>query len=1126
VRTKILFLAATLLPMLTLHAIVDTNDNGLSDIWEKQFNKNELFSETFDPEADPDSDGWTNAQEAAAGTDPVSTAHPLGHLQPETVQLPETWVDTDNDNIPDSLVYDSIQVSWPTIPGKQYTFQSNATLAPDNWINVGSPFIGTGTVVTYGFFTSAAATTFWRVNITDIDSDGDTLNNWEENELGTNPLHSDSDGDGLSDGWEITNGLDANDDRDRDGVLNSVDADADEPLIDWQPSARPVFAVIELDVTDVENLILDDLTETGTILLTNDTTTPNTRILVDRWQKVITFPASGEGGPSAFSSNGPTLIGDTLPGERIINNFSKGYLMIPEMNGTQSFQPWENPTNYLDSIKDSRNGTTIAVNWLGPNPNWTNPGLGRFPDGNPLPNEESTASTSARIEADGNIVSDKVYWRKDLQTGNPGNAIPIPSVPTAVHSATVTQVTTGPTGAIEENHWNLVATHQGLLVSKNDGNFTSASGALAGVACDGVTRQGWIIDRTNQRIRSNGEWKTLLQLLGDGFSQAELLGILDTGLAVAKVKSSEPEADFKLALLVPVEVAVDADRDGEITFDGKDKTTAEKPFRFWINDDVDKGNTVDGNDYEEDDLNESAKDSEDGKLNFRRDLEDLTRLWIDFSGINSVFPASDPSVALKVRIEADAGSPVINLYQPVETDGGREYLKDENTGYNQLQGIYGQQLCQITSAAIVVPRRAWETLPTDKVVHLLFEGATEGNGKLIFEIWKDGEKKCDLPSVHLNLKKAKDMYETWTVGDVDAAGVDFTKWPAASATQTSGQNIPLPEKPEEKDYIMFVHGWNMPPWEKETFASTMFKRMWHQGFKGRFGAFRWPTFYGLSGPSWGNLKGENIHTAHFDGSEQRAWNSASALKNLLIGRESVFGTNKIRLYAHSMGNIVSSEALRQMAPSSHVNTYISAQAAVSSHVWDKTTPQMTFNSPLGLNTPNVYGYYWQSTAYLPPHNWQNEGRPSYMDPQYMPSGTTYINHYNPLDWALSYDNWQLNQVLKPDVDYNYGWPALDFIDISLRFWKTQSIPPFRNLTFSNDRFEVFSYAAQSHGYATGQQGATAGKFNVAFSVNLLGEYGFESAHKGHSAQFRSTIQKRWTYWERALEDMQINLPTP
>lgn len=143
-----------------------------------------------------------------------------------------------------------------------------------------------------------------------------------------------------------------------------------------------------------------------------------------------------------------------------------------------------------------------------------------------------------------------------------------------------------------------------------------------------------------------------------------------------------------------------------------------------------------------------------------------------------------------------------------------------------------------------------------------------------------------------------------------------------------------------------------------------------------------------------------------------------------------------------------------------------------------------------------------------------------MAPQYMPSGTAYINHYNPFDWALSFGNWQLNQALKPDVDYGYSVPLWDTVNIKQRFWKI----PNRNLVFPTDRFEVFSYAAQSHGYATGQQGATGGMFNVARSVNLFQAYGFESAHKGHSAQFRSTVQKRWTYWKKALEDMKINLP--
>jgi len=567
--------------------------------------------------------------------------------------------------------------------------------------------------------------------------------------------------------------------------------------------------------------------------------------------------------------------------------------------------------------------------------------------------------------------------------------------------------------------------------------------------------------------------------------------------------------------LIPLQAAVDSDRDGEVRF-GEEKTSAEEPFRFWINNDRDIGHTVDGDDWEEDDVPNLATDGDQLGLESSRDLEDLTRVWIDFSGIASVLSTNDPALALKARLASESGDPQVTLFQPVETDGGRQYLKDEAVGYNQLQGNFGQELCRIAGTATVdIPRRAWGILPEDKVVHLLLEGVSEGDAELIFELWKNGTKLCSFPSIYLRLSKAEEMYETWSVGDVIEEGVDFSKWPAPAATKTGGQNVAVPTQPEEKDYIMFVHGWNMPSWEKRAFASTMFKRMWHQGYKGRFGAFRWPTFHGLSidAPL-------EIHTAHFDGSEERAWNSASALRNLLIERESVFGANRVRLYAHSMGNIVCSEALRQMSPISHVRSYISAQSALSSHVWDNTTPNMTFSAPLGLRTPDVYGFYWQPSATNPPHHWQPENRPSYMDTQYMPSNTIYINHYNPFDWALSFGNWQRNQVLKPDVDYDYSVPLWDTVYIEQRFWRI----PNQNLEFPADRLEIFSYAAQSHGYATGQQGSTTGVFEVAESLNLSQSFGFESAHKGHSAQFRSTIQKRWDYWTRALSDFEVELP--
>ncbi len=67
-------LAAELAP-----GIQDENQNGMSDLWEKSFNQGQAFSSldsNHDPAADPDGDGWTNHEEAIAGTHPFVADSP------------------------------------------------------------------------------------------------------------------------------------------------------------------------------------------------------------------------------------------------------------------------------------------------------------------------------------------------------------------------------------------------------------------------------------------------------------------------------------------------------------------------------------------------------------------------------------------------------------------------------------------------------------------------------------------------------------------------------------------------------------------------------------------------------------------------------------------------------------------------------------------------------------------------------------------------------------------------------------------------------------------------------------------------------------------------------------------
>jgi hypothetical protein len=706
-----------------------------------------------------------------------------------------------------------------------------------------------------------------------------------------------------------------------------------------------------------------------------------------------------------------------------------------------------------------------------------------------------------------------------------GSESELPGSEGLTHSAlAICRVPTGVSGQSR-----LVAAGTDLWVQKNGQWSTAAykpsANTIMAVAKNGVllgTQAIWrngkeiLLDSlvASQKVAGLNSAARYTKLVGYAMNgEGAIVALADDGLHPGSGKKT-------LLSLLPVEVAVDADRDGEITFDGKDKTTFQKPYRFWVNDDRDIQNDVDDGDSEEDDVDSFANDCDQPGLEYSRDLEDLTRLWIDFSGISQVFPASDPTVALKVRIQSESGDPRFTFFQPVESDGGKQYLKDEATGSSQLQGSYGQELCRVAgTSSVEIPRRAWETLPSNKVVHLLFEGAKAGDAELIFEIWKDGEKVCDLPTVHIVLKKADDMYETWTVGDVVNEGVDYTKWPAATFSQTTGQDLPAPEKPEEKDYIMLVHGWNMPPWEKETYGSTMFKRMWHQGYKGRFGMFRWPTFHGFEG----DFEDLTQDPDHFNASELRAWNSASRLKALIENRAAVFGSDKIRLYAHSMGNIVCGEALRQFGPSgASVHSYVAAQAAISSHAYDKTTPAR--KPAYQLEMPNVYGYYWQQGASDWPPQWEMDGRPSYMNPQYLPGNVAYINHYNLDDYALNGTRWPLNQDLKPGFNYHYTFQGLVGGYSDYRFIRG----PRYNQTILNipaDRYEIFSNAADSAANALGKVGTTGGKFSESVNVAPLLVYdGNAKAHKYHSGQFRSTIQKRWEYWRIALDNMDIKTP--
>ncbi|HSY19725.1 MAG TPA: DUF1800 family protein [Candidatus Acidoferrales bacterium] len=157
--------------------MIDVNGNGMSDVWEWVYGATNL-----PPAADSDNDGVSNINEAQAGTDPLN-ASSLPQISPLIVS-------------PTNAV-----ISMAAQLGKLYQLQSITNLASTNWLTETSTVVRSGS--TFAFPSPAGgAMKFYRVLISDVDTDGDGVNDWEEYKLGLDPSNAMSnatlDGNGIA----------------------------------------------------------------------------------------------------------------------------------------------------------------------------------------------------------------------------------------------------------------------------------------------------------------------------------------------------------------------------------------------------------------------------------------------------------------------------------------------------------------------------------------------------------------------------------------------------------------------------------------------------------------------------------------------------------------------------------------------------------------------------------------------------------------------------------------------------------------------------------------------------------------------------------------------------------------
>jgi len=552
-----------------------------------------------------------------------------------------------------------------------------------------------------------------------------------------------------------------------------------------------------------------------------------------------------------------------------------------------------------------------------------------------------------------------------------------------------------------------------------------------------------------------------------------VLNLQSTGSCIASAKVT----------VVQVQVRVDANRDGSISFDDdSDKTTPDNPFRFWLNDDHDVAGPkiVSGSDDvpsgdQEDVPVAGAPDYQHGQIACTRDLEDFTRLHIRVSAPG--FDPSDPSWEVRAQFTGD--SPGINLWPAVLSD--LRYLTNQTIAQLVVNtsAVTGPVAVNAGSEA-TLPMSLFTSSGNTNITWLLMEGAAEGHGPLSVRLYKSGQKVAE-DMVYLDLKSITKMYDHFTVGDninTDVANIPLTATQIGTDVDGSGKT----------NYILFVHGWRMQPWERRAFAETAYKRLWHSGYKGGFGLYSWPT-------EWNYASMLPLDRQNYDRSEEKAWRSAFGLMGVLQSLSAHPGT--INVFAHSMGNIVVSEALHLAATNSETlaDNYVATQAASVAHAYDPTAATVR-----SYGCVNVYSQY-------PPTGVQ------YFNGVNTAVNGSIINYNNNLDYALTDTlTWPLNQFSKPDSGYDCNdtsFYTTTFIDV-----------PDVTLTFPDNRGTIFAHCAGAWSRAMGAEINLSGP--VTGNFDLHNNLGIGGAKYEHSAEFNETFMQQWRYWQQLLTDFGLD----
>ena len=462
------------------------------------------------------------------------------------------------------------------------------------------------------------------------------------------------------------------------------------------------------------------------------------------------------------------------------------------------------------------------------------------------------------------------------------------------------------------------------------------------------------------------------------------------------------------------------------------------------------------------------------------------------------------------------------------------------------------------------------------------------NCYLSFKVMRDDEFITER-RIYMDLRNVRDFYQEVTAGSVidnspDSDAVIDAVYRNTGINETNQKVIDIFDKvfvnEDKKHFALFVHGWRMRETEKENFSDTVFKRLYWSGYRGTLATLKWPTgWFDKPAHLYDIFQVPSVlqDLQNYNNSEPVARLVGVDLTSWIAG---VQGFEKKHVFAHSMGNVVVSEALRNYVGSGLlVESYSAMEAAEVAGSYNQAQGEYLHSlTPLrqpdcyfgddAVNPEEAWRCYNSDNLFLqnfdmPPDKYRYDvplqhgpTTTDLMEQQNNPIGarggqhyfwkintaaTRIVSFYNSGDASLS--GWELNQLTKPDsgqinpgspqwyYDYegvNCGLVCEEYELVEDRYFRiaTTGTVLVRNdyewsdaQTINEDTANIMGHILPARTQSLGQLDVVGGEIDSVQSLN------FTNSNQDHSAQFHgylseirpSGLPTRKLFWQNLLD---------